>query len=96
VAVAQKAYSDYLEGYSDYSVQLFDGHPTRGEMFETVLYGSLAHANQPKREKLQTWTRDDIRANLLQQEFAAMLVRILRVIDYIKELSQKELNREPA
>jgi hypothetical protein len=51
VAVAQKAYSDYLEGYSDYSVQLFDGHPTRGEMFETVLYGSLAHANQPKRER---------------------------------------------
>jgi hypothetical protein len=96
VSKARKAYFDYLRGYSEYTVELFEGHPTRHEILETVLYGQAAHANPEKIKRLKQWTADDIRANLLLQEFTGMLVQILVFIKYIGELSERELALKPA
>ncbi len=96
VSKARKAFFDYLKGYSEYTVELFDGHPTRHEILDTVLYGRAAHANPEKIKRLKQWTADDIRANLLIQEFTGMLVQILVFIKYLGELSEKELGLKPA
>ena len=91
VSNARKAYFDYLIGYSEYTVEIFEGHPTREEILDTVLYGEAAHAHPQKVQQLKKWTADDIRANLLHQEFTGMLVYILGLIKYIGELSKREL-----
>ena len=96
VSKARKTYFDYLKGYSEYTVELFEGHPTRREILDTVLYGQAAHANPEKLQRLRQWTADDIRANLLLQEFTGMLVQILVLIKYIGELSERELELKPA
>ena len=94
---ARRAYFKYLNSYSDYTVELFDGHPTRREMLETVLYGGLAHGNDAETvQRYKKWSRDDIRANLLTQEFTAILLQVLVFINYIAELSEKELMQKPA
>jgi hypothetical protein len=85
-----------LRGYSEYTVELFEGYPTRREIIETVLYGQAAHANPEKIKWLRQWTADDIRANLLQQEFPGMLVHILGLIKYVGELSERELALKPS
>jgi hypothetical protein len=93
---ARQAYFNYLNGHSDYTVKLFDGHPTRMQMLETVLYGGLAHGNDLETvERFKNWSRDDIRANLLIQEFTAILLQILVFINHIAELSEKELESKP-
>lgn len=91
VSKARKDYFDYLKGYSEYTVEIFEGHPTRKEILDTVLYGEAAHAKPEKIKQLKQWTADDIRANLLHQEFTGMLVQILGFIKYIGELSEREL-----
>jgi len=96
VSKVRKVYFKYLKSHSDYSVELFDGHPTRQEMLDTVLYGGVAHAYPEKIQQLRTWTRDDIRANVLLQEFTAMLLQILAFISNIGELSERELALKPA
>jgi hypothetical protein len=93
----RRAYFSYLNSYSDYTVELFDGHPTRGQMLETVLYGGLAHGNNAEIiERFKHWSSDDIQANLLMQEFTAILLQILVFIKFIAELSEKELLIKPA
>jgi hypothetical protein len=92
VSNKRNAYIDYLKGYSAYTVELFDGHPTRAEILDTVINGVLAHADPEKLQRFKQWTRDDIRANLLDQEFATILVQIFRLNNYTKELREQELN----
>ncbi len=93
----RRAYFDYLNSHSDYTVELFEGHPTRGQMLETVLYGGLAHGNDADTvQRFKDWSRDDIRANLLMQEFTAILLQILVFIKFIADLSEKELMQKPA
>jgi hypothetical protein len=88
----RQAYFDYLTGYSDYTVNLFEGHPTRKQMIDVGLYGGLAHTNRPERiEQYKVWARDDIRAFLFEQEFSRFLVGILGLIYQLAEFSQKEL-----
>src|SRR5258705_8964696 len=69
VAAIHQAYSDYISGYSQYTVNLFEGHPTRKQMIDVGLYGGLAHTNRPERiEQYNIWARDDVRASLFEQE----------------------------
>jgi hypothetical protein len=89
-----RAYTNFLNSHSAYTVELFDGHPTREDMLKTVLYGGLAHTNNPKRmQKFKDWSRDGIRANLLLQEFAIILVQIMVFIKHFAEVSERELIR---
>lgn len=93
VTKLRQAYFDYITGYSDYTVNLFEGHPTRKEMIDVGLYGGLAHTNRPDRiQTFHIWTKDDIRASLFEQEFTRFLLTILRMIYILATLSEAELN----
>ena len=87
------AYTNYLNSYSHYSVEIFDGHPTRSEMLVTVLYGgNIAHTNNPKlAQKYKLWTHNDICANILLQEFTSILVQVLVIIKYIADACEIEI-----
>lgn len=90
----QKIFNDYLNSHSDYSVNLFDGQPTRREMLQAGLYGGLAHANIPKLvAQYRNWTKDDIREFVFQQEFSVILVFMIGLIDRLSEISQRELDK---
>ena len=93
---ALRAYFDYLSAPSAYTVELFEGRPTREEILKIVLYGGLAHTNNlATMQRFRVWSRDDIQASLLLQEFSAILVKILAVIKYIANLSERELRSNP-
>jgi hypothetical protein len=97
IEAIRQGYFDYISGYSNYTVKLFEGHPTRKQMIDVGLYGGLAHTNRPERiEQYHIWARDDIRASLFEQEFAAFLVRILGFIYQLSDACKGELERNPA
>ena len=91
------AFQQYLDGHSTFSVELFEGHPSRKEMLDAALYGGLAHANnQELIDRFQRWTADEVRAAVFQQEFAKFLVEILVLIDHIARASEQELRKDAA
>jgi hypothetical protein len=97
VVTLRKAYFDYIDGYSDYTVELFEGHPTRKQMIDVGLYGGLAHTNRSDRiEQFRIWTSDDIRANVFEQEFTRYMIKILIMVYRLADLSQTELDHNPA
>jgi hypothetical protein len=92
VSRLQRAYCDYLDGHSEYTVNLFDGQPTRGEMLDIGLYGGLVHANRPSKvQRYRLWTRDEVRAGLFHQELTRILVRVLQLIYQLAQACRKEL-----
>jgi hypothetical protein len=89
----RKAYFNYLNSHSDYTVELFEGHPTRMDILKTVMYGGMVHINNQKTiEMFQEWTRDSIRESLLLQEFSSILNQLLVLIKVISEVFENELN----
>jgi hypothetical protein len=87
-------YFKFITGYSDYTVGLFDGHPTRKQMLDVALYGGLAHTNRPDRiEQYHIWARNDISAFLFEQEFASFLIRILGYIYQLSDFCVLELKQ---
>jgi hypothetical protein len=94
VSKARDTYFNFLNGYSQYTVKLFEGQPTRRQMLDIFINGQAAHADPEKAKILRTWASDDIRANLLVQEISGMFIQILGLIKYIGELSEKELQRK--
>jgi hypothetical protein len=93
----RRGYFDYLNSHSEYTVELFEGHPTRSQILQTVLYGELVHINDPDTvQRFQIWSRDDIRASLLMQEFTSILLQILTSIKHLADLCEKELKIKPA
>ena len=93
----RRAYFDYLNSHSEYTVELFEGHPTRGEIFQTVLYGNLVHINDANTvQRFQNWSRDEIRASLLIQEFTSITLQILAFIKQLTSISESELKPKPA
>ncbi|MCH8876574.1 MAG: hypothetical protein IIA89_07090 [Chloroflexi bacterium] len=93
----KETYFEYLDGRSEYTVNLFEGQPTRGLMLDLGLYGGLAHANRPEKvQQFREWTRDEVRAGLFEQEFARILVRVLQLIYELAEVSRQELKSDAA
>ena len=65
---------------------------TRGEILDTVFNGCLFHTNDsPQRRRYLLWTRDEVRAGVLHQEFTQIMVIVLALIDRLYELSTAEL-----
>jgi len=87
----------YLQGHSRYTVELFEGQPTRKQMIDVGLYGGIAHANDPVTVgQYRQWTRDGIRAALFHQEFIKFLVVILGMIYALGDAARAELLSSPA
>jgi len=97
VSAIRHAYYKYLGDYpAHYETGFFEGTPTRDEILRTILYGEAAHLDSTMIQKLKLWTSDEIRANLLHQEFAKILLQILLFITGISKLSERELALKPA
>lgn len=91
----RRAYRDYLDGHSEYTVNLFEGQPNRRQMLDVGLYGGLLHANRPKKVQLyKYWTKDSVRAGLFQQEFTKILLRLLDLIYELSDVSRQELQQD--
>jgi len=93
----RRAYFDYMNSHSEYTVELFEDHPRRSEIFQTVLYGNLAHIHDPETvRKFQNWSSDDIKASLLMQEFTSITLQILVFIKQLASISESELKSKSA
>ncbi len=94
IETASHIFKEILNNYSIETIKLFNGLPTRGQILETVLSVSLGNTeNQNLLEQFKQWTRDNLRASLLQEEFDRTLLEIYVLIDYLADLSEKELAR---
>jgi hypothetical protein len=70
-------------------------YPTCGDILEVVMYGDMAHTNNPeKRRKYQYWTRDDIRKYVLLQHFWFIVSEVLKLIYRISDLCKEEHYRQ--
>lgn len=98
VGKAIQDYFDYMNRFPEDIEDLFGKRPTNEEILDTVLYGGLGHTGldrryRHKRQRFQNWARDEIRANVLFQVFTRIVLTIFRLINYIADLSDKELEK---
>jgi hypothetical protein len=91
----RKEYFDFLKDFpSGVEPGFFEPeiHLTNGDIFSVVVNGEMSHTGDAKkRKKFQIWTRDDVRANVLLQVFARIVLKILLLIYQTAELCEKEL-----
>nr|WP_321498350.1 hypothetical protein [uncultured Methanolobus sp.] len=60
---------------------------TKRDIFNTIIYGELAHANEEKREIYKDWMKNPLLATIIEGEFNAVLGTIMNVLRYIKGLN---------
>ncbi len=93
---SRKKFFDYLNGYPlNIKPNFFnEGEtPTRGEILDVVLNGIFSHTkNYYKRQRYEIWARDGIRENVLHQVFTRTVLHLLKLIFYISEKAENELN----
>lgn len=84
----------YLNDYLDDKARTFlDSQPTKRELFETVIYGELAHVNPEKAQLLERWKSNKIEWDVAFVEFQRILHEFIQVIKMIKELNEKVLKK---
>ena len=93
----RKKYFDYLNGYPESIEESFFENgtkPSRGDILKVVMNGSgLAHDNDPMRSETYIyWSRDEIRKNVLLQEFTKIVLAILSLIQDLSKISKQELS----
>lgn len=95
---SRKAYYDFL---NDYPIMIEAGffeenfHPTRMDVFNVVLNGTLAHTRDAKkRQRYIHWSRDGIRENVLLQAFSRIVQALLRLIYFMSEKCVQELENK--
>jgi hypothetical protein len=62
-----------------------------GKIFDTFIYGGLAHANRTKKEEYKNWLKDESIAALIMSEFYNVLWYFLNCIAYIKQINTKAI-----
>lgn len=72
-------------------LQLNGEELTHRRIFDTFIYGGLAHANKEKKEEYDKWMNDKIIAPLLMSEFYNFLLYFLNCIAYIKKINVKAM-----
>jgi len=92
---ARKAYYTFLNGHPEMIKPGFfeeGAHPTRMEIFNVVLNGTIAHTRDTKKHlKYKLWARDDIRESVLLQEFSRIIHILLKWIYQLAEKCEQEL-----
>ncbi|MDD5584716.1 MAG: hypothetical protein PHV55_06650 [Candidatus Omnitrophica bacterium] len=64
---------------------------TRREVFDTFIYGGLAHAEAEKKEDFDKWMRIEPLAAFITAEFNNVLIYFLDCIAYIKKVNLRAL-----
>lgn len=71
-------------------------HPARGEIFDVVVNGSLSHTrDNRKRQQFKRWSRDEVRRSVLLQEFTQIMITLLKTIELLSGLAERELSAHP-
>ena len=65
----------------------------RREIFDTIIYGGLAHANDEiKRKKYKEWMGNPILGPIYEAEFVQILSTILRFLLFFQEINESLIN----
>ncbi len=67
-------------------------HLTMGEIFDTFIYGGLAHAETKKTEDFDKWMRIEPLAAFITAEFNNVLIYFLDCIAYIRKVNMRALD----
>jgi len=67
-------------------------HLLRGEIFDTFIYGGLAHANKEKKEDFDKWMSIEPLAAFVVAEFNNVLIYFLDCIAYIRKVNTRALD----
>lgn len=64
---------------------------SRGEIFDTFIYGGLAHANKEKKEDFDKWMSIEPLAAFVVAEFNNVLIYFLDCIAYVRKVNLRAL-----
>lgn len=62
---------------------------TNRRILEVFIYGGFAHANPEKKALFDKWMEIEIDKQTLTNAFVDILIDIMRIIKYVKELNTK-------
>lgn len=88
-----RKHRDNLNQYLDASAifALSTDHPTRREVFDTVLYGNLSHLEATKVARYQAWVTDGILKHLVDFEFIGVIKMFLRTLYAMAEICRRTI-----
>lgn len=67
---------------------------TNREIFDTIIYGELAHTNENKREIYKRWMKNPILASIIENEFNVILGAIMNILMYVQNLNDELIIEE--
>ncbi len=69
--------------------------PTQWEIFETFVYGGLAHTGKAKEETYKAWKSNGAQFAMYESEFHRTLTHLLDAVYQVRLISELELKGEP-
>ena len=83
--------NSYLDREPTISLKWKGKNLTKREIFDTFIYGGLAHANPKKKIDFDAWMQNQYLAKLIAAEFSSILLDYLHCIAYIRKVNIKTL-----
>ena len=81
--------NEFLDAHTFIAI---DGdRPTKREVFETVLYGHLAHLELPKQERYRKWMVNPVAGSMIEFEFVGVLDMFRRTLSVMAEIHRRAL-----
>ena len=91
VEEARKELNSYLD--SESHININNKKITRRNIFDTYIYGGLAHANPQKKKIYDEWMKEPMLSQFLNFEFVNILTDFIRIINYIASINLEVINR---
>ena len=78
-----------LNSYLDQKFAFVAGEPEKSnrEIFDTFIYGGLAHANRDKKQTFDLWMREPLSESILKNKFITILTEIMDIIKQVQKLN---------
>ncbi len=87
---ARDALNNFLDS-SSVPIEYNDKNLTPREVMDTFIYGEFAHANEDKEKLFKEWQSIPPFFPLIENEFVSSLIKVLDIINYVKNLNIKAL-----
>lgn len=88
---AKEKLNKFLDEQSAINIRLKDKSLTNREIFDTFIYGGLAHADKAKKSNFDAWMQHEDLAKLITAIFSSILKDFLYCIAYIRKVNIKAL-----
>lgn len=82
---------DYVNNYLDKNSHIWVG--TNRHIFDTIIYGGLAHANRNKKKEYDKWMSDPKLRSFIINEFVWIILEISKAISFVKKLNEEVLEK---